>query len=96
MNDFRAIPFTETPPKDELFRRRWVYWVNEVSDKNGDFYCSLVFENVSGHYPTNWNWGKDYATAVKCAAEMNKQRRGYDDETVQEILGSSMFCRADN
>jgi len=96
MNDFRAIPFTETPPKDELFRRRWCYYVNEIPDKNGDFHCSLVFENVSGHYPTNWNWGKDYEMAAACAERMNQERRSYDSETVAEIVGSSMFCRADD
>jgi hypothetical protein len=63
--------------------------------KNKGFRVSVVFENLSGHYPTGgqgkepWYWGLDYITAKKVEKEQNK-RMGLSEKDVCEIITKSM------
>lgn len=66
------------------------------SDELGGFVPSIVYENVSGHFPlsgkpggTPWVWGPEYADAQRAADECNR-RLGITRERALEIVTSSM------
>jgi hypothetical protein len=74
---------------------RWVYWLDETKPepgRDGSFAVSIVFENVSGHYPTGggdrapWYWDRETCNA-------KNQQRGFTEEQAFEIVSSSMFAK---
>lgn len=69
---------------------RRCYYILESVDKGEDIFPSIVVEGEEGHYPTDWNWGKDMDQAKKCAAELNEEL-GLSQEDVDNIVMSSMF-----
>ncbi len=62
---------------------------------NGGIVPSIVYENISGHFPLRgngdharpWEWG-DYDTAVKLAAEYNLKLGLTADEASNIVLSS--------
>lgn len=70
--------------------------VANYSDELRGFIPSIVYENVSGHFPLSgkpggspWVWGPEYADAQRVADQFN-QRIGVTRERALEIVTSSM------
>ena len=71
--------------------KRFVYYIPaDAYDEKRGYRVSVVFENVRGHFPTDWYWGHDYQKAKATAQEMNAEM-GYTKDEAYDVVGSSMF-----
>lgn len=76
-------------------KHRWCYWLDQSHPEPGHtdrFRVSIVFESVSGHYPTGneaehkapWYWDK-------ATCERMNEERGLSETDTEEIVISSIF-----
>lgn len=85
------------PTLDELFQRRWCYFIPLDGFVPGKgFRVSVVFENEPSHYQTGgdgkepWFWGMTYEEAEEVAAKQNETKLGLSARDVWDIISSSM------
>jgi hypothetical protein len=78
-----------------LNTKRWAYWLDEghPSPDNPDWFrVSIVFEGVSGHFPTGgddkepWYWSRE-------TCKRRNKLHGYTELAVMEIVGSSIAAK---
>jgi len=87
-----------------LSSRQWCYVIPEAQDitKYGGYVPSLVFENVTGHWPmlgqgehaAPWVWGKTLAEAQQ-ACDHNNKCLGLTHDAAMKIVMSTMACEKD-
>lgn len=77
------------------------YITGTVTTPEGGLVPSIVYENISGHFPLTgkqggspWVWGDDYASASKIAQEANA-RLGVDADRAMDIVSSSFRAAQD-
>jgi len=86
----------------QFAERRWCYHIpREGLIPGRGWRVSVVFEGVTGHYPTGdldatapdhkepWFWGATYDEAEQVAAEAN-QALGHNEADVVQIISSTM------
>ncbi len=72
-------------------QKRLCYYLDEtLMNKDGNYQPSVVKEGEPGHYPTNWDYGRDYELALQCVQVQN-EKLGLTQTDVEHIVGSSMF-----
>lgn len=68
---------------------RWCFWINPLGEIPGEgFPPSMVYENVSGHWPLNYTWGNSLAEA-RLVADAENARMGLTKDDVLAITASS-------
>ncbi len=72
---------------------RVCYYVPPSQDHKDGYHPSIVKENESGHYRTDFNWGPDLLVAQTLAKEVNAEM-GLTPEDVTVIIASSMTAES--
>ncbi len=71
--------------------QKLAYFVQDTAkDEEGNYIPCVAIEGQKGYNLTDWEWGKDFKLAEKCAKQLNEEM-GISDNEAMEIVLSTMF-----
>jgi len=70
--------------------RKALYLDKSMVNDNGQHVPVIVVEGTDGYYPTDWEWGTDYAKARGLVDDYNTKTLRLSDIDVLEIVASSI------